>query len=278
MSMIKYGFNVLSLARLLLVTIVVTVVSAMPIAAATQERSAPAAAAKKAPAKPKGTWRLSVSKAAPFLISIKAADGSLTEIAAALGRKLKVPVNLSSLMQQQRVTVDFNGLGLDAALRVLAPQVYVDYEIGGDLSGQSKILAVYMTGLNEKPPVINAGVKGGAEAVLIEGNTEEGTEEYEKAKEKEESFLTVAYAKNQLTVRAKKQPLSVVLYKVASEMGVPFDLRYEGNEIVDVNFSNYAPDQAMRTISPLVRFYYRADLQTFEIQPIRIALVAPAKT
>jgi len=77
-------------------------------------------------------------------------------------------------------------------------------------------------------------------------------------------------------VRAHKQPLSVVLFKIANEIGVPFELRYESPEVVDVEFSNYTLEQALRSLSPEVRFYYRLDLQTFQAQPLRMALVAPA--
>ena len=68
----------------------------------------------------------------------------------------------------------------------------------------------------------------------------------------------------------------VVLYKIASEVGVPFEMRYESPEVIDVDFSNYSLDQALRSISPEIRFYYRLDLQTFQIQPLRLALVAPS--
>ncbi|HEY0077940.1 MAG TPA: hypothetical protein VGB73_04780 [Pyrinomonadaceae bacterium] len=229
-------------------------------------------------AKPKGIWNLTVTKKTPRLISLKATDAPLTEIASELSRKVGVPVNLSPLMSKQRMTLEFSNLPLDAALRMLAPQPYVDYEVSGDFNLQPKPLALYLHGLNEPPPAANAGIKSNSVALLIEGDTEEGTEEYEKRKEQEETVLSVSYSKNQLSVLAKKQPLSVVLYKIAAELGIPFDLNYESREVVDVNFNNYSVEQALRSISPLVRFYFRADLQTSEIKPLRIALVPTAKT
>ena len=134
----------------------------------------------------------------------------------------------------------------------------------------------YLQALNERPPSTTAAVHGSSEAILIEGDTEEGTDNEAQKKKEEEDPLRVTFANNQLSVRARKQPLSVVLYKIASEVGVPFEMRYESPEVIDVEFNNYSIDQAVRSLSPEVRFYYRLDLQTFQIQPLRLALVAPS--
>ncbi|HEV2765288.1 MAG TPA: hypothetical protein VGV38_20055 [Pyrinomonadaceae bacterium] len=239
-----------------------------------QQKPAPNQPAQKE--KEKGTYSLKVSKSLPHTYTLKATNAPLTEIAAELGKSLKAQVQLSPLMTKQRVTTDFSGLTYDAALRMLAPQVFIDFEVGGGPVAEPKPLAVYLYAFNEQPPSVSAVVKNSSEAMLIEGDTEEGTEEYEKRKK--ESSLEVSYAQNQLTVHATKQPLTVVLYKIANEIGVPFDLRHESSEIVNINFTNFALDQAMRSISPSVRFYFRADLQTSQILPLRIALVAPDKT
>jgi antitoxin component of RelBE/YafQ-DinJ toxin-antitoxin module len=119
-------------------------------------------------------------------------------------------------------------------------------------------------------------VKGTSEAILIEGDTEEGTGDEEAQKKRdEENPLKVSYARNNLSVRARKQPLTVVLFKIASELGIPFELRYESPEVVDVDFNNYTVEQAIRGLSPAVRLFYRTDLQTYEMQPLRIVLGAP---
>ena len=165
-------------------------------------------------------------------------------------------------MAKQRVTLDFAGLNLEATMRMLAPQVYIDYVAGGS-DIEPKPLAIYLQALNERPPSANATVHGSSEAILIEGNTEEGTDGDAQKKE-EEDPLKVAFANNQLSVRAHKQPLSVVLYKIANEIGVPFEMRYESPEIIDIEFNNYSLDQAVRSLSPEVRSYYRQDLQTFQ--------------
>jgi hypothetical protein len=228
-------------------------------------------------ARGKSQWSVRMSKDSPRTFTVKAKDAPLGEITGEFAKLLKIPFSLSPVMAKQRVTVDFSAMNLEAAMRLLAPHPYIDYVAGGEDSMEAKPLAVYLHALNERAPSLTATVKGASEAMLIEGNTEDGTdgEVVEKRKE-DEAPLKVTFAGSYLSVRAKKQPLTIVLFKVASEVGVPFEMRYDTTEVIDVDFSNYSLDQAVRTLSPFVRFYYRADLQTFEIQPLRIALVAPA--
>jgi hypothetical protein len=222
------------------------------------------------------SWSVRMSKGAPYTFTVKSKETPLPEIAAELSRLTKVSVTLSPLMAKQKVSLDFAGLNLEATLRMLAPQGYVDYVAGGEGGDEPKPLALYLQGANERPPSTTAAVKGATEAILIEGDTEEGTDSEAQKKREEEDPLRVTWANNQLSVRARKQPLSVVLFKIASEVGVPFELRYESPEVVDVEFQNYPLDQAFRSIAPGVRFYYRVDLQTFQVQPLRLALLPPA--
>jgi hypothetical protein len=246
--------------------------------AAQQAGSAPKPAdAAQSPAKPPAkSWSVRVSKGAPYTFTVKAKESPLSEIAAELARVTKVPVTLSPVMAKQKVTLDFAGLNLEATLRMLAPQCYVDYVAGGEGGDEPKPLALYLQGVNERPPATTAAVRGASEAILIEGDTEEGTDSEAQRKREEEDPLRVTWANNQLSVRARKQPLSVVLFKIASEVGVPFEMRFESAEMVDVEFQNYPLDQAFRSLSPGVRFYYRVDLQTFQVQPLRLALMPPA--
>ncbi len=226
----------------------------------------------------KGKWSVKVSKGTPQTFSVKSKEAKLSEITEELSRILKVPVKLSSIMVKQRVTVDLAGMNIEAVIRMLAPHAYIDYEIGGG-QFQPQILAIYLQALNERPPSINETVKGNSEAILIEGDTEEGTGDAETQKKREEAMpLKVSYAKNQISVRANKQPLSVVLSKIASEVGIPFEMRFDDPELIDVEFNNYTLDQAVRSLSPAARYFYRTDLQTYDIQPLRIALLAPATT
>ncbi|MCA1591837.1 MAG: hypothetical protein LC754_04120 [Acidobacteria bacterium] len=227
----------------------------------------------------KGTWSVKATKGTPRFFTVKAKDAKLGDITNELSRILKVPVKLSPVMGRQRVTLDFGGMNLEATVRMLSPHPYIDYEIGGEGLFQPKPLAIYLQAMNERPPSLSEVVKGSSEAILIEGDTEEGVGDEETLKKKDEANpLKVSYSKNQLSVRARKQPLTVVLFKIASEVGIPFELRYDTPEIIDVDFSNYSLEQAVRSLSPSVRFFYRTDLQTYDIQPLRLALLAPAST
>lgn len=287
----QYPKTLCLLARMSLSVVVLTAFGSSALAMqqrdaapATQQKTTPAPTKKEnAPATPgatatdKKSWRLQVSDTTPQTFNLRATKTPLAEIASELGRKLKVPVYVSPLMGKQSVTLELSGMSIDAVLRSLAPQSYIDYEVSGD-SATAKPLALYLYGANEAAPALNTIVKNNSQALLVEGDTEEGTEEYEKRQAQEENPLRITFVNKQLSVRARKQPLSVVLYKIASELGIPFDMPGTSNELVDVNFSNYSVEQALRSLSPSVRFYFRTDLQTFEIQPLRLALVASPRS
>lgn len=226
--------------------------------------------------KEKGPWSLRMSKETPTTYTLKAKEARLGEITDELARPLKAPVIVSPLLEKQRVTLEFSGMTLESTIRMLSPQAYIDYVTGGDDQSQPKVMAVYMNALNEKPPSLTQVVNGNSEAILIEGDTEDGVgDEATQKKRDEEHRLKVSFAKNNLSVRARKQPLSVVLFKIAGELGIPFEMRYESPEIVDVEFKNYSVEQALRSLSTSVRLFYRADLQTYDIQPLRIVLRPP---
>jgi hypothetical protein len=219
-------------------------------------------------------WRLRISKDEPRVVSLTAKNAPLAEIAADLSKRLKVPVLLSPLMQRQRVNLDFESVPLEGAIRLLAPQPYVDYEVSGE-SGVQRPVGIYLYAFNEEPPARNAIVKGSDEAILIEGNTEEGTEEYEKQKEKEETPLRVKFDHNQVSVRARKQPLTVVLFEIANKVDIPFEMKYESSELVDIDFNNYTMEQAVRSLPANVRLYVRTNLTNYETTPLRLMLLPP---
>lgn len=257
--------------------------------AALAQRSAPPAPKAGAPAekpaadKPttaeKGTWSVRATRQTPQTFSVKAKDARVADITNELSRLLKIPIVLSPVMEKQRVTVDFSGMNLEGTVRLLAPQVFVDYAVGGEGQFEPKPLAIYLQALNERPPSPNESVKSNSEAILIEGDTEEGTGDEEAQRKRDEANpLKVSYVKNQLSVRARQQPLSVVLFKIASEVGIPFEMRYDSTEMVNVEFNNYTLEQAVRALSPSVRLFYRADLQNYDVQPLRLALLAPASS
>jgi hypothetical protein len=243
-----------------------------------QQEYAPTSASKSQQEQRKPSFLLRVSKAQPRSITLKAEKVPLPEIASAISSKLGVPVILSELMRKQKVTIDFESLGLEPAMRLLGPQVFIDYEINGDVLVQPKPLSVYVYAYNETPPSLSATVKSNTDTILIEGDTEEGTDQAQKASDsKDDEPLQVKYDKQLLSIRAKKQPLTAVLAELAVTLGIPFELRYESREIVDKSFSNYRLEDAIQELSPNIRFYLRSDLQRAESIPLRIVLVAPAK-
>jgi hypothetical protein len=162
---------------------------------------------------------------------------------------------------------------------MLAPLPYVDYEMSGDGNTLPKLMGIFLYAFNEEPPSRTAAVKGSDEAILIEGNTEEGTEAYEKQREKDDSPLLVKFDRNQVSVRARKQPLAVVLYEIANKVDIPFDMKYESSDLVDVDFSNYTLEQAVQALaSPNVRLYLRTNLSNYESTPLRLSLLPPASS
>jgi hypothetical protein len=267
-------------SRLLSVVFVVALASVSGGAqTAAPQKSTPPAAAPKDGAKTSDAppqWKLSVSKQVPALLSLTAKNARLTEIGAELSKKLKVPVALSPLMQKQSVTLDIANVPLEGLVRMLAPVPYIDYELSGDGAVQPRVMGIFLYAFNEEPPSKTAAVKSTNEAILIQGDTEEGTEAYEKRREKEESPLSVKFDHSRVSVRARKQPLSVILYEIANKVDIPFDMKYESSDLVDVDFSNYTLEQAVRALSPNVRLYSRTNLSNYESAPLRLSLVPPA--
>ncbi len=223
----------------------------------------------------KGTFKLKVANGAVRAVDLKADHAQVAEIAAQLGKDFDVPVLLSPVMQKAKVTVDFVEMPLETALRMIASQPFVDYELSGDGSMLPKVVAIYLYAVNEPPPAESAVVRGDSEAILISGDTEEGTEA-ESEKDKQEKALSVKMERNQLTVHARKQPLTAVLYEIANKVDIPFEMKYDSNEVVNLDMSNATMEQVVRALSPNIRLYQRIDLQTYETRPLRLVLAQPS--
>lgn len=245
-----------------------------PSRAATASEAKQSGDTKQSPAAKRG-FILRVRKEGPLrMFKLSAKDAKVGDIALELSHKLEIPVKVSREVSEQKVSVDINGLNLETTLRFLAAQQFVDYVASGGDMGYAKPLAIYLSGYNENPPPLNETVKGRSQALLVEGDTEEGTEEYEKSRKEEP--LKISFINNKLSVRAEKQPLSAVLSHIATEVGVPFEFAGDSNEVVSMTFKDYTVDQAIRALSPSALFYYRANLVNNEISPIRIVLASPA--
>jgi len=206
-------------------------------------------------------------------ISLKAQDVKLKEIASELAKRLKIPVMVSTIMEKHLVTTNFSDLVLEPAMQMLAPQVYVDYEIDSTPGVQARPLAIYLQGYNEPAPAETAVVRGNSDVMVIEGNTEDS----DTPTVDPEQELKVTYEKGELSVKAKKQPMVVVLYGIANELGIPLEVKNEVLDPVSVNITKSSVESALQQLGPNIRLYLRADLQLQERKPLRLVLVGPEK-
>jgi hypothetical protein len=224
----------------------------------------------------RSSWTLKVNPELPHLLSLRATNAPLMDIADELGKKIDAHVQLSPLMQAQKVNLKFQNMDLETAMRALAPQVYIDYVTGGELLTQRKPVVIYLLGYNEPQPNESVTFKTTPQVMMFEGDTED-TEESTSDSNGEEGLLEVTYERNQLSVNARKQSLISVLYEISQKVGIVLDIQFESPETVDVNFKNYSLEDAARNIAPTVRLYVRSDLQSLATKPLRIALIAPTK-
>jgi hypothetical protein len=116
--------------------------------------------------------------------------------------------------------------------------------------------------------------------VLIEGNTEDGVEPANEGEKKklEEQPLRIALRDNLLSVKAKKQPLTLVLLKIGEELGIPVDIQQQSIAVVDADISKLPVEDAIRQLSPHIRLFLRADLTRAERRALRLVLAEPLRT
>ena len=231
----------------------------------------------KAAAKPPYVVKI---KTRPLLnISIKAEKAKMSEVAQELSKQLKVPVFLGPERQNELLTIEFNELTLEPALQLMSPTVYVDYEIDTGSGAPPKALGIYFFDANQGEPPLTAVVNGSTESMLIEGNTEDGVEPQtdDEKKKLEEQPLKVAFKDNLLTVKAKKQPLQLVLLKIGEEIGIPVDIQETNVAVIDAEFSKLPIEDLVRQLSPHIRLYLRADLTRAERRALRLVLAEPPK-
>jgi hypothetical protein len=269
-----------TLRRLLRLALPAAIGLAAASAVICQTETAPAPAPAQRPAETseppkeqKPPFTLTVTNDQIIGISLKAHEAKLKEIASELARRLKIPVAVSPIMEKHLVTTNFSDLVLEPALQMLAPQVYIDYEVDSTPGVQPRPLGIYLQGYNERPPSDTAVVRGNSDVMVIEGNTEDEPETPDKA----EQELIVTYQKGELSVKAKKQPLIVVLYGIANEIGVPLEVKNEVNDLVTTNITKTSVESALQQLGPNIRLYLRADLQLQERRPLRLVLVGPEK-
>jgi hypothetical protein len=213
-------------------------------------------------------------------ISLKAEKAKMSEVAQELSKRLKIPVFLGPDRQNELITIEFSELTLEPALQLMSPTVYVDYEIDTGSPNSPKPLGVFLYDLNQGQPPLTAVVTGSTQTMLIEGDTEDGVEPAnDEAKKKlEEQPLRVVYANGLLSVKAKKQPLSLVIVKIAEELGIPVDVQNDSAQLIDTEISKLPVEDVVRQLSPHIRLFLRADLTRAERRALRLVLAEPQKT
>jgi hypothetical protein len=235
------------------------------------------------PADPKAaakrTFTLTV-KTKPILnLSLKADKAKMSDVAQELSTRLKIPVFLGPQRQNEQVSIEFSELTLEPALQLMSPAVYVDYEIDTGSSAPPKPLGIFFYDANQGEPPPAAVVTGSTQSMLVEGNTEDGVEPQseEDKKKAEEEPLRVSYKDNSLTVKAKRQPLPLILLKIGEELGIPVDIQVDKFVIVDSDISKLPLEDAVRQLSPNIRLFMRADLTRAEKRALRLVLAEPLK-
>lgn len=231
---------------------------------------------KPAAAKAAKPYTLTV-KTRPILnISLKADKANMADVAQDLSKRLKTPVFLGTERQKEPLSIEFSELTLEPALQLLSPTVYIDYEI--DSSGQNapRALGIFLYDLNQGEPPLSAVVHGSTQSMLIEGNTEDGAEP-ESDEKKEEQPLRVTYKDATLSVKAKQQPLPLILLKIGEVVGIPVDIQDEKMDLVDANISKLSVEEAIKQLSPNIKLFVRADLSRSERRTLRLVLAEPPK-
>ena len=241
----------------------------LPVDARSQGQTKPGAAK----SAPKKKHRLRITKGYITGVSLKADKAKMSEIATDLSKRLGAQVVLGPTMKGQAITIEFYDLPLEPALRLLAPRVYLDYEI--QANAQPTLLAVFLMGQDDPDPARNAVVQGSSEAILIEGNTED-TPEFTEIQSSDEP-LQVDLEDNHLTIKSKKQLLVAVVLTIAEVLEVPAEIKYDSTEIVDTEIKDTPFEDAITRLSPNIRLYVRADLTRSQRTPLRLKLVPPAK-
>ena len=230
--------------------------------------------------KEKPGFSLSV-KTTPILnIGLKAEKVKLVDIAAELNKRLKTPVIVGSSLQSEVVSIEFSGLTLEPAMQLMAPAVYIDYEIETSGNTPPKPLGIYFWDANAGEPSITASIQSSTQSMLIEGNTEDGVEPQTDAEKKklEEQPLRIQFQENKLSVKAKKQPLALVLLKIGGELGIPVDIQFETEDMIDIEINKMSVEDAIRKLSPNIKLFLRADLLHAERRVLRMVLTDPTKT
>ena len=85
--------------------------------------------------------------------------------------------------------------------------------------------------------------------------------------------LYVSYTDGRLSISVKKQSLTAVLDRVASQMGIGFSMKQDTNDTIDLDFKEMPLESAMSYFPPSVHLHVRKDLQRLSTVPLLIEFV-----
>ena len=225
-------------------------------------------------------FALSVRRSPILNLSLKAEKIKLVDIAAEMSKRLKTPVVVGPGLQKEVVSIEFSSLTLEPAMQLMAPHVYIDYEIDTGGVIPPKPLSIFFNAANSGEPPMTAVLQSSTQSMLIEGDTEDGVEPQTEDDQKrhEEQPLRIQFQNNIISIKAKKQPLVLVLLKIGEELGIPVDIQTEPKDIIDTEINKLPVEDAIRKLSPNIRLFLRADLLNAERRAMRLVLTDPAKT
>jgi hypothetical protein len=231
-------------------------------------------------------WTLETHPGDVVMLSLRAAEAPLSEVAADLAKRLKLPITVDPALRQVPVTVRVEKRGLEEVLPLLAPRarVYVDYEVSGTHTPARPLAVFFHSDTAEAPPL--PVDKTAAEVHVISGNTEDGEPPARpaagapKAKAPPEPPLVVKLENNLLTVRARQQPLIAILYEVAGKLGASVSVGTQTPSLqqlltapADVQLESADVETGLLSLSRTVHLYVRRALQSGEARVLRITLV-----
>ena len=233
----------------------------------TQSQPESPAPSKKVDEKP--PYTLKVNDEQILSLSLNAENAKLSAIAAELSSKLKIPVTLSRVMEKQKTSAKFSDLLLEPAMQLLAPIVFIDYQVDSAPGAKPRPLGIFLLAYNEPPPAADAVVKSKSQAFVIMGNTEDNGD----TEDDDSDPIQTSYKNGNLTAKAKDQPLVEVVFQIAYDAGVPFEGPDESKELVTINVKDRPLEQAVLDISPNLRLFVRADLSHATRTVLRIVVV-----
>jgi hypothetical protein len=202
--------------------------------------------------------RVEVKRNGGYFLTVRAKEIPLTQVAAELSRQLQAPVILSRVMEKQLVTVDFEDLPLEAALQMLAPLPFVHYEWQGG-SNNPTCREIFLNAYNEPAPVPKLNNR--TVSFVLQGDTEgDGTDDP----------LQVSYRRGLLSVKVKKQSLTAVLDRIASQLGVSFSMKQDTADTVDLDFKDMPLAEAMSYFPSSVHLHLRKDINRMSTMPLLV--------